>query len=938
MALYDDKNLKNQFLQSLYHRQQGLPNQVGQEYPNLFSMTDAEGFMQHPLFQQTYLQAMGMSDLPLGGTTLSEYYKNITPPPTALPTPAMPTPLETSTQKAEPTVPGATKEKTPKNSFLLSDQAWMDTNIDTAAFMLGQSLSFDSGQLYDNPDARSRGKAGNWVRGIGAAGKIGLNLGRVVGAGMGWQNRYQQAMEDYWKRQREGLAGEHLYEYAEDGGRLRGGAPILEDGEYFQLPTGKVSEVEGRAHEQGGEQIGLPEGTKVVSDNLKIGVKQAKDLRTEFGISTKAKDTYATAIDKYKKKIKLITLEDELRDIEIRLDAQKDTKSDATKRMNILYLQKKALSLQEEIENKNRDLEDFTNHIFNLQESKKRKVDTNTIQAISDQYGRDAEEVRGVLGNYEFEDGGRVEVVESNDDLFRVKARAQGMAVPEFAIYVVNHPREFAEETVAQAQYFTRTAPQEYEDGDWVKYGKLPKTRKEDDRENATVKEIIYDFIKLNPSAIAEFERQSYNPETGRYGSYGKDEDLVKFIKNYMPTLANNIIDEKDGVATITKDKNKIKKFQQGYNKMLQDTGAHFIDREFEAADKVNPAIDVLKFLEDGETARLFDAKAGNFTLTRSPMRRNFVTPEQLEQLNELGVYTRSQVGISENQDKVKEILGEDAFNELTEDLGDVAVDYVLGTIIPAEDSTLDGGELEEVVVTPDAATIPKTSTGQPIDEEAIRRAMQLSNRPPQARPLFLPDQSTLPPDPLMGHLKVERIYGRMGSQDMTDEEAMKEIFRAQDIGIETLQGMPDSQSRAALASIVAGSQENINRSKAQLRGQNIQRDMAVEQFNIGQQQREEDARVADILDFEKRQYTALGNTMADYHNYFEFERKRRVGEFNLRNTMANINALSSNYYTDEFGRVRQKPGADLAFAMSKLMQTNALEDKKKKTTTNTKK
>ena len=77
---------------------------------------------------------------------------------------------------------------------------------------------------------------------------------------------------------------------------------------------------------------------------------------------------------------------------------------------------------------------------------------------------------------------------------------------------------------------------------------------------------------------------------------------------------------------------------------------------------------------------------------------------------------------------------------------------------------------------------------------------------------------------------------------------------------------------------------------------------------------------------------------MADYHNYFEFERKRRVGEFNLRNTMANINALSSNYYTDEFGRVRQKPGADLAFAMSKLMQTNALEDKKKKTTTNTKK
>ena len=49
----------------------------------------------------------------------------------------------------------------------------------------------------------------------------------------------------------------------------------LEGGEYLETPDGNVVELVGKSHKQGGEKMNLPEGTTVLSDNIKIG----KDIK-----------------------------------------------------------------------------------------------------------------------------------------------------------------------------------------------------------------------------------------------------------------------------------------------------------------------------------------------------------------------------------------------------------------------------------------------------------------------------------------------------------------------------------------------------------------------------------------------------------------------------------------------------------------------------------
>ena len=45
----------------------------------------------------------------------------------------------------------------------------------------------------------------------------------------------------------------------------------VEKGEYLQTPDGSTMEVLGNKHSQGGEMLNVPDGTKVISDYLKIG-------------------------------------------------------------------------------------------------------------------------------------------------------------------------------------------------------------------------------------------------------------------------------------------------------------------------------------------------------------------------------------------------------------------------------------------------------------------------------------------------------------------------------------------------------------------------------------------------------------------------------------------------------------------------------------------
>lgn len=90
------------------------------------------------------------------------------------------------------------------NNLLNSPGLYGGVDLSSSLFKTGQSIGFDADDI-ENPIGRRKAKNANLMRGIGAAGKSILNIGRLVGAGLGQQNRLQQFYKNYNEQQRRAL-------------------------------------------------------------------------------------------------------------------------------------------------------------------------------------------------------------------------------------------------------------------------------------------------------------------------------------------------------------------------------------------------------------------------------------------------------------------------------------------------------------------------------------------------------------------------------------------------------------------------------------------------------------------------------------------------------------------------------------------------------------
>ena len=145
----------------------------------------------------------------------------------------------------------------------------------------------------------------------------------------------------------------------------------LERGEYVQTPDGNTMEILGNKHSEGGELLNLPPNTKVISDYLKIGAKLAKFFKDEFGLNVTAKSTFATVLDKYKKKIGFDEILEEEADLMEKIADQEAVKYESTREVNLQVLSKKANELQAQKQPLEEKFNEFTNLVFEKQESQK---------------------------------------------------------------------------------------------------------------------------------------------------------------------------------------------------------------------------------------------------------------------------------------------------------------------------------------------------------------------------------------------------------------------------------------------------------------------------------------------------------------------------------------------------------------------------------------
>lgn len=185
----------------------------------------------------------------------------------------------------------------------------------------------------------------------------------------------------------------------------------IETGEYIQFPDGVVQKVVGEKHEKGGVKMNIPDGTKIVSDHLTLTKTQAKTLSKEYDIDFSTKDTYATVLEKYTKKIGLAKLNSQQEDAFAELKKERDKETtEGTARVNNEYLSSKIKDLEDRKSVLEKDRKEVFDKVFEMQEiSKKENPNKNTFElggtsmknfeALCKQYGMSPDQGLKILKN-----------------------------------------------------------------------------------------------------------------------------------------------------------------------------------------------------------------------------------------------------------------------------------------------------------------------------------------------------------------------------------------------------------------------------------------------------------------------------------------------------------------------------------------------------------
>ena len=186
------------------------------------------------------------------------------------------------------------------------------------------------------------------------------------------------------------LTGEYIYplpKSMEDNANVE-----IEKGEYVSTPddVGPM-EAKGNRHEDGGTPVDLPEA-HIISDYRTIDDDFASYVRENYGIRATEKDTYATLLDRYKKKIGLSEKYDDQERVFKRLEKNKDVKDKNTYELNKSILSKYVNDNQNEIDELEVQFRSFADIVYNKQEESKRqekidaffrdggKVDLNAVR------------------------------------------------------------------------------------------------------------------------------------------------------------------------------------------------------------------------------------------------------------------------------------------------------------------------------------------------------------------------------------------------------------------------------------------------------------------------------------------------------------------------------------------------------------------------------
>lgn len=403
----------------------------------------------------------------------------------------------------------------------------------------------------------------------------------------------------------------------------------IEGGEYV-LDSQGVRKAEGKSHERGGMPVKLEEGTKIISNHLKVGAQLAKQLSEMLDINVKATDTYSKVLDKYTAKSGLKEKNDELEKyINLMEQEKKNPKNKDTSNLNIAYISKKINELTNEKKPLEQERLEVFNMVFQAQEQDKEGSEQEAyrmemggeITNIARKYGISEERAMELLELPQYKIGGDKDKKKKKKTITGEKKTALG-----------------------ENKFSTRK------------------------REKQSAGKEVYGDVESAQEALQQLYRNFpdlvYSDDTLKNSVEIDNRGNLKFKNNVKLNTAQKVIG-----SLQTKMNDRMTASAQN---VINNPGVYGEDAVKQAQEYLTN-----QTFNDKEIARGFDSKLGQFTSGRYSMGMNLVTPEDKKFLNDNGIFTLRQLKESPLRSK----LSPDSLRNITDvekQIGNTNADYAI--------------------------------------------------------------------------------------------------------------------------------------------------------------------------------------------------------------------------------------------------------------------
>lgn len=663
------------------------------------------------------------------------------------------------------------------------------------------------------------------------------------------------------------LTGEYIYplpKSMEDNANVE-----IEKGEYVLTPddVGPM-EAKGNRHEDGGTPVDLPEA-HIISDYRTIDDDFASYVRENYGIRATEKDTYATLLDRYKKKIGLSEKYDDQERVFKRLEKNKDVKDKNTSELNKSILSKYVNDNQKEIDELEAQFRSFADIVYNKQEESKRQ---EKIDAF-------------------FRDGGKV-------DLNAVRKQAKALNVSES-----DAKNWIYDEYVKRVRKMAEGGPTKEQ----IEWGKK-------------VQQLLMKQFgrALNMSIVDVADReQILNPDSGVNSNQNLQHRSSAGYGRVNNKAISNLLDINRWANKYNTDGDfNTEGFQTGYNSQLNNLWALAESGAIANAEKAKKFRDEYGFW--GEDAGKYDQgsksaynsfavddKFGQTTATRSFYGLDVVTPEQKRLLNEKGIKNYVDL-FGDKSDAAKKILGSD-YNKFValRDSGLMPeIDFVLESVKP-EMKPIEAGPIApdltppkigspgRIEVKPKAST-PATATDTDTEEVVEDNGPKGQGRPAAFGPIFPEMLRTL--DTGLEIEGLERHQApRIDPVLQSADQYINELNRATSAQLDAVGDVPDSQRAAILANMNAIAGSNIAKYVNEVNFNNARQINEADRFNEMAYVQTDDKNIAERQRYESGLLKAMAIRDENLARYYDSINSEIQNKFNVRTSLNTIASIAPN-------------------------------------------